>query len=181
MNDAVYLAALTANLRLASEMRDGWDPAASKGGVDLTDVVDRVVTRARFFAKQRGLSLEVAVPDGPTRAGCDPVAAEQAISNVVENAITHGSKGGHVAVVLETSGGSFSMAVADDGPGLLPSELPRLGERTFRSDDARQRDPRGSGLGLAITHEVCKRCGWRLAFEPETPRGLRVTMRGAVI
>jgi signal transduction histidine kinase len=42
---------------------------------------------------------------------------------------------------------------------------------TFRSDEARQRDPRGSGLGLAITSEVCARCGWTLAFETRRAAG----------
>ena len=179
MNDAVYLAALTTNLRIASEIQEGWEPGASKVGVDLTDVVDRVVTRARFFAKQRGLTLEVAVPDTETRAGCDPLAAEQAVSNVVLNALIHGKPGGHVAVVLEVSPGAFTLTVADDGSGVPPTELPRLGERTFRSDAARQRDPRGSGLGLAITNEVCTRCGWALSFDRERPHGLRVMIRGA--
>jgi signal transduction histidine kinase len=194
LDDTVYLAALTSNLRLASEMRDGWDPAATGATVDLTQVVDRVVTRARFFAKRKGITLEAAVPDGATRARCDPVAAEQAISNVVENAVTHGEAGEHVAVLLERRGGAarspesgpehrgeFTLTVVDDGPGVPDSEMPRLGERTFRSDDARRRDPRGSGLGLAITSEVCTRCGWTLAFHRETPRGLRVTIRGETL
>jgi hypothetical protein len=54
-----------------------------------------------------------------------------------------------------------------------------LRARTFRSDEARRRDPRGSGLGLAITSEVCARCGWALSFSAEEPRGLRVRIAGA--
>jgi signal transduction histidine kinase len=178
LHDAVYLAALTSNLRLASEMREGWNPGASGTTVDLTETVDRVVARARFFAKRKGVAIDAAVPDGPTIARCDPVAAEQAVSNVVENAITHGDRGGHVAVMLDAHDGAFTLSVADDGPGVPPAEMPRLGERTFRSDEARQRDPRGSGLGLAITSEVCARCGWKLGFDRELPRGLRVTLQG---
>jgi signal transduction histidine kinase len=181
LDDTVYLAALTSNLRLASEIREGWDPAASDTRVDLTEMVDRVVGRARFFAKRKGIGLEAAVPDGPTVARCDPVAAEQAVSNVIENAVTHGDRGGHVAVLLHAAGGSFALTVADDGPGVPPAVLPRLGERTFRSDEARERDPRGSGLGLAITSEVCSRCGWKLSFDAEQPRGLRVTIAGPVV
>jgi signal transduction histidine kinase len=180
IDDAVYLAALTSNLRLASEIREGWDPAATSRTVDLTETVERVVGRARFFAKRKGIALEAAVPDGPALACCDPVAAEQALSNVIENAVTHGDRGGHVAVLLHVDHGSFALTVADDGPGVPPAELPRLGERTFRSDDARERDPRGSGLGLAITSEVCARCGWKLSFDAELPRGLRVTLAGAL-
>jgi signal transduction histidine kinase len=179
LDDTVYLAALTSNLRLASEMREGWDPSAAGATVDLTEIVDRVVTRAQFFAKRKGIALEVAVPDGATSAGCDAVAAEQAISNVVENAVTHGESGEHVAVLLERKADAFTLTVVDDGPGVHDSALPHLGERTFRSDDARQRDPRGSGLGLAITSEVCTRCRWTLEFGREEPRGLRVTIRGA--
>jgi signal transduction histidine kinase len=179
LGDTVYLAALTANLRMASEMREGWNPATTGTEADLAEIVERVVDRARFFAKRRGIAVECARPDGPTKVACDPVAAEQAISNVVQNAVTYGESGGHVAVVLERREGRFSLVVSDDGPGVPPSEIPRLGERTFRSDEARQRDPRGSGLGLAITSEVCTRCGWSLAFGREEPRGLRVSITGA--
>jgi signal transduction histidine kinase len=80
--------------------------------------------------------------------------------------------------MLDAHDGAFTLSVADDGPGVPPAEMPRLGERTFRSDEARQRDPRGSGLGLAITSEVCSRCGWKLGFDRELPRGLRVTLQG---
>jgi signal transduction histidine kinase len=178
LDDTVYLAALTSNLRLASQMREGWDPSASGATADLTEIVDRVVTRARFFAKRKGIALEAAVPDGATLTRCDPVAAEQAITNVVENAVTHGESGEHVAVVLDRQAEAFTLTVVDDGPGVRESALPRLGERTFRSDEARQRDPRGSGLGLAITSEVCVRCGWALSFDRQEPRGLKVTVRG---
>jgi signal transduction histidine kinase len=79
-------------------------------------------------------------------------------------------------IVVDSRG--FTLLVTDDGPGVPPAEMPRLGERTFRTDEARQRDPSGSGLGLAITSEICKRCGWKLAFEPHEPRGLRVSIAG---
>jgi signal transduction histidine kinase len=176
LNDVIYLDALTTNLRLACQLREGWNPA--EGVVDLGETVDRVVARARYFAKNRGMALEAARPDVPVFAACHPTAVEQAITNLVENAIAYGDPGGHVAVVLEADRTSFSLVVTDDGPGVPPAEMPRLGERTFRTDEARQRDPSGSGLGLAITSEICKRCGWKLSFEPHEPRGLVVGVAG---
>jgi signal transduction histidine kinase len=178
LNDVIYLNALTTNLRLACQLRDGWNPAEWSPGVDLGETVDRVVARARYFARNRGIALDAARPDVPVFASCHPTAVEQAITNLVENAIAYGDVGGHVAVVLEAGPKGFTLLVADDGPGVPPAEMPRLGERTFRTDEARQRDPSGSGLGLAITSEICKRCGWRLAFEPHEPRGLRVSIAG---
>jgi signal transduction histidine kinase len=177
LGDVMYLGALTSNLRMAAEIREGWKP--SQTTVDLRDVVERVAMRVRMFARHRDIALESAVPDAGVPVQCDPVAAEQALSNIVENAITHGESGQHVAVVLDRSGGDFTLSVIDDGPGVPPTALPHLGERTFRSDTARQRDPRGSGLGLAIAAAVCKRSSWQLAFAREQPRGLRVTIRGA--
>jgi signal transduction histidine kinase len=180
LRDVVYLGALTENLRLACRLRDGWDPFGDDARVDLADVADRVASRARYFAKNRGISLEIARPDAPVFARCHPTAAEQVVANLVENAVAYGDPGGHVAVVLTPSADRFSLVVADDGPGVQPSELPKLTERTFRSDEARQRDPRGSGLGLAISTEVCAACHWSLRFEPQTPRGLRVVIEGVV-
>ena len=178
LKDVVYLAALTTNLRLACQLRDGWDPGAGDAGVDLGEVVERVATRVRYFAKSRSITLDVARPDAPVYARCHSTAAEQVVTNLIENAVSYGNPGGHVAVVLDEQADRFSLKVVDDGPGVLPSELPRLGERTFRSDEARQREPNGSGLGLAITSEVCSHCDWSLSFAREEPGGLRVTIEG---
>ena len=181
LKDVIYLDALTTNLRLACQLRDGWNPADGNPSVDLGDVLERVTSRTRYFAKNRGIALEWSRPDVAVYARCHPTAAEQALTNLVENAIAYGDPGGHVAVVLESDQLAFTLVVKDDGPGVLPAELPRLGERTFRSDEARQRDPSGSGLGLAITSEICGLCSWKLTFEPESPRGLCVGIAGPVI
>jgi signal transduction histidine kinase len=181
LKDVIYLGALTNNLRLACQLQEGWDPAAGNPLVDLGATIDRVVERTRYFAKNRGIALEAARPDVPVPVRCQPTAAEQAITNLVENAIAYGDPGGHVAVVLEARQDQFVLGVADDGPGVLPAELPRLGERTFRSDEARQRDPGGTGLGLAITQEICQRCGFSLSFERLSPRGLRVQVVGPTL
>ena len=178
--DVVYLVGLTNNLHLASQLRDGWSPAAEGAAVDLVDTVARVVERARVLARREGVSIEGATPDGPLFVQADATAVEQALTNVVENAVYHGVAGGHVAVVLEREQeGAFSLSVTDDGPGVDGADLPRLGDRTFRTDFARQRDRRGRGLGLAIAHEICARAGWSLRFEAAQPHGLRVVFRGA--
>lgn len=181
LKDVVYLSGLTENLRLACQLRDGWDPASGSPTVDLADAVERVVLRVRYFARNGGITLDVARPDAEVLARCDATAAEQMITNLVENAVSYGNEGGHVAVVLEAQKGRFTLVVVDDGPGVEPAELPRLGERTFRSDEARQREPNGSGLGLAIASEVCTHCGWSLTFERQEPRGLKVTIAGGAL
>jgi signal transduction histidine kinase len=181
LRDAVYLGALTENLRMASALEAGYDPRARQGETDLKAIVLAVAARSRIFAERQDVDFDVAVPDLSVTVVCDAVFAERALGNLVENAVTYVGRGGHVAVLLETAPGRFTFTVLDDGPGVDGDALSRLGDRTFRGDDARRRDPRGSGLGLAITREVCERHGWSLAFAAEVPHGLRVTIDGATV
>ena len=160
-------------------MEDGADPLRGDPRVDLGAVVDRLARRFAALGRARGIEVHGARPDAPVWARCNAAMAEQAIANLAHNAVAHGEPGGHVAILLEESGDGFTLSVVDDGPGVPPADLPRIGERTFRSDDARRRDPRGSGLGLAITGEVCRRANFALSFTREEPRGLRATVTGS--
>jgi signal transduction histidine kinase len=178
LRDCVYLAGLTENLRLASQLEEGWDPARGVE-TDLAATVTRVVDRLGHYARRRAIGIEHAVPEVPVTVGCDPFACEQAIGNMIENAVTHLPGGGRIGVVLDrVAGGSFVLTIVDDGDGVALPALARLGERTFRTDEARARDPRGSGLGLAIAKTICDRCGWSIGFARAEEGGLRVEVRG---
>jgi signal transduction histidine kinase len=178
LRDTVYVAGLTEDLRLASKLRSGWNPADDVADVELHELVGRIVSRAQILARRRQVELAASLPDDPVRVRCNAVAVEQAIANIVDNAVAHNDPHGHVAVLLTAHPGGFELEVRDDGPGVAAGDLPRLGQAAFRSDEARHRDPRGSGLGLAITAEVCARIGWELVFTPLEPRGLLVQIRG---
>ncbi len=180
LEDTVYLTALVENLRLACQLGEGVDPLAGEPRVELGRTIERVVRRLGLLARRRELSLEAARPDEDVWVRCNPTMMEQAIVNLVHNALTHGDKEGHVVIVLEPAGAErFRLTVLDDGPGLSPAELERLGERSFRSVEARRRDPRGSGLGVAIVRELCRRVGFGLTFGANAPHGLKVVIEGS--
>jgi len=178
INDSAYLMALTDNLHLASRLADGADPTAGHARTDLGELVDKMELRFSLLGKMSGVQVVAARPDKPVWVICDPFIAERALSNIVHNAVTHGERGGNVALVLEVVEDNFELRVSDDGPGVPPEELTMLAERTFRSDEARQRDVHGQGLGLAITHEIARRAGWTLEFSGVEPRGLEVSLKG---
>lgn len=175
LNDVVYLRSLTANLSLANRLRDGWVPAAELARIDLSEVALRVVMRCEPFALRRGIEFSHALIREAHALG-DEVASEQALTNLVENAIAHGEAGTRVSLHVQRHEGRIHVIVEDDGPGVMESELPLLTERKFRSEQARTRDAKGTGLGLAITREVCERAGWRITLSAVEPRGLRVTI-----
>ena len=173
-----YLAALLQNLSAmaALEAEPGTRTSAP---VDLCAMVERVVARHRIVAGQKRIEFAHATPEAPLKVLGDVTLLEQALNNLVHNAVRYGHEGGHVAVVLDEDGTQrFLLRVVDDGPGVQPEELQRLAERSWRGDTARARHPDGRGIGLAIVRDVADRHGFELRFEAEQPHGLRATLGG---
>jgi signal transduction histidine kinase len=172
IREAHYMASLLRNLTTASRLEGGVPLEPVR--LDLNLVVDRVMARQTPLARAGGVELNFAVPEGATFVEADPTLVEQAISNLVDNAVRYNRQGGHVAVVLDRTGtpGGFRLTIEDDGPGVKPEELPQLATRRFRGDDARSRRPDGQGIGLAIVAEALERSGWKLTFRANEPKGL---------
>ena len=79
---------------------------------------------------------------------------EQAVMNLLDNAIKYSEPGSPVAVQVTLDGDAVMMAVQDVGCGIAPEHLPRVFERFYRVDKARSRDLGGTGLGLAIVKHI---------------------------
>jgi two-component system, OmpR family, sensor kinase len=116
----------------------------------LTGVAHRFSARAR--AERRTLRAESA--DGLTLTA-DRARLEQALANMVDNALRHG--GGDVVLSAARDDGHMELHVRDHGPGFPAAFLPTAFERFSRADEARSRG--GTGLGLAITSAVARAHG----------------------
>jgi two-component system sensor histidine kinase BaeS len=178
MDEAHYLGALLQNLAAVAKLDSGaWQPVI--GRVDLNALVHRVVSRHQVIARRLEITVEFAVPEDPVAVAGDLTLLEQAVSNVVYNAIRHNRAGGHVAVILEAAAGDrFSLRVIDDGPGVPAAELARLVERGFRGNAARTRSPDGLGLGLNITLRVAELHRLDLRFGGSQYGGVQVDLEG---
>jgi signal transduction histidine kinase len=179
MDEAHYMGSLIHNLAIAAKL-DVAEVELHRGPVDLNALVGRVVGRHKPIADQHGVALESAVPEQTLVVVGDLTLLEQAVSNLVHNAIRHNRAGGHVAVMLDPVGSErFLVRVVDDGPGIAPAELTRLVERGFRGDAARTRTPDGHGIGLDITYRIVQMHGFALDFGPSEYGGLQVDVSGA--
>lgn len=176
MKETHYMASLLRNLSVATKLGEACAPL-ELGPVDLSALVERVIERHRPIARASSVDLDFGVPDAPLVWRADATLLEQAVSNLIDNAIRHNHTGGHVAVVLDRAGTQgFVLSVTDDGPGVTEAELAKLTSRWFRGSDARTRQPDGKGLGLAIVSEACGRLGLRLAFSRPGAGGLKATI-----
>lgn len=181
IDEAHYLTALIQNLSTSARL-DVVEPQLERGPVDLGELVGRVEARHRTLAQGKGVVLVSGVPESALWVEGDLTFIEQAVSNLVYNAIHYNRAGGHVAVVLDRAEGSqFVLRVLDDGPGIAPDELTHLVERGFRGGANRGKTASGHGLGLHITHTVARLHGFGLRFANRDEGGLEVTLSGSIL
>lgn len=177
VQEAHYMASLLRNLSAAAALDE--DAPAPFAPVDVNGLVDRVAARHRALARVKGVLLDHAVPEQTVHAMADVTLLEQAVSNLVENAIHYNRDGGHVALVLDRqSSDRFVVRVVDDGPGVAPEDLAVFTARRFRGSDARTRRPEGQGLGLSIVAEAVARLGFTIEFHRPDAGGLAAKISG---
>ena len=91
-------------------------PAAD--AVDLGQLVQHVIERQAGFARAANVSVGFVPEGGTIIAAADAALLEQAVNNLVDNAIRYNRPGGQVTIALDrTRDGRFSLRVSDDGPG----------------------------------------------------------------
>ncbi|MFM7108174.1 MAG: sensor histidine kinase [Planctomycetaceae bacterium] len=127
-------------------------------------------------AADRGVGLDVACPPDLAADMNQPL-LEQAVINLVDNAIKYSPPGGTVRVAAAADGEAVSISVRDEGCGIAAEHLPRLFERFYRVDRARSRSLGGTGLGLAIVKHIAQAHGGTIGVESEPAAGSTFTLR----
>jgi two-component system, OmpR family, sensor kinase len=122
--------------------------------LDAGDVLRRVAARFQTRAKAEGRPLDPQPAPGVV-VQADPARLEQALANLVDNALSYGE--GAVALSARRENGAVELHVSDEGAGFPPAFLPHAFERFSRADQARGGG--SAGLGLAIASAVAKAHG----------------------
>lgn len=111
--------------------------------------------------------VPVALPDPPPRALADPALLEQALVNVLDNAVKYSPPGSPPVVRVEAGAGRVCISVADEGMGIPPEDLPHVFDSFYRARRG-DRAPPGTGLGLAIARGLVEAMGGTI--EAQSPR-----------
>jgi signal transduction histidine kinase len=126
------------------------------GSVDAEQLLQETANRFSPRAASAGREISVSVSE-PILVLADSVRVEQALGNLVENALTHGA--GAIALFACEQEGLVELHVADEGDGFPPGFAERAFDRFSRGDEARRRI--GTGLGLAIVDVIARAHGGR--------------------
>lgn len=127
---------------------------------DVRDVLRAAVERIQRRLEGRRLTWDL--PDRVTLVMADPTLLEQALVNILENAVAYSPDGTAVEVAVYEDQRNLVLSIEDEGRGIPTAELQRVFEKFRRMEEATDRG-KGAGLGLAISKGFVEAMGGRIA------------------
>jgi two-component system OmpR family sensor kinase len=138
----------------------------------LADLAHDAAQQFRLQARERGVELEISVPEGPAMVDGDMGLLARVLDNLIDNGLQHTPDGGRVSLGLRETPQWIRVEVTDTGCGIAPDDLPHVFDRFFRKQE---RDLTGdhAGLGLAITKRIVELHGGTIDVESQLDQGTR--------
>jgi PAS domain S-box-containing protein len=162
VNNLLDLGRIEAGVRLAVE------------DVGVLDILQRVTGALQHKAVEKDITVTIELPrDMPHALQADGSLLDQALYNLVENAIKYTPEGGRVRLTTHSTSAHVIFEIADSGVGIPPAHAAQLFEKFYRSPQRETRAEFGSGLGLAIVRSIAGRHHGRAWVESELGAGSR--------
>jgi PAS domain S-box-containing protein len=140
--------------------------------IPVQDVIERVVGALQLQAAQKRIQLTTDIPGRSIPLiEADQALLQQALHNLVENAIKYTRPEGKVHVCVQVKPIGMVFEVIDNGIGISPVDQPRLFEKFYRGAQQAAKEQRGTGLGLAIVKSIAERHGGRVWAESQLGKG----------
>ncbi len=144
--------------------------------VDLKRLVEEILRRWRARLDPQRHILETYLPPSEVWLLGDPQGLVQAIGEILDNAVKFSPEGGKIQVTLTAEGGQVVLRIRDEGIGIPPQHLARIGEPFYQVEGGTTRRFQGMGIGLAVARAVVEAHGGRLQVRPHPPRGTEVAL-----
>jgi two-component system, OmpR family, phosphate regulon sensor histidine kinase PhoR len=140
--------------------------------VHVQDVIERVVSALQLEANQKNIQIKMDISeDTSPLIEADQALLQQAIHNLVENAIKYTPAQGKVSIRMWPKQDRMVIEVRDTGSGISPMDQPRLFEKFYRGAQQTSKEQRGTGLGLAIVKSIAERHGGQVWVESQLGKG----------
>ncbi|WXJ96296.1 Alkaline phosphatase synthesis sensor protein PhoR [Neomoorella carbonis] len=143
------------------------------GKAQLKPVLEGVLATVNPLAREKGVNLEVEIPEGLPPLAIGENYLSQVLLNLIDNGIKYTPAGGRVTVRATLEDKDLRVEVEDTGIGIPAESLPRVFERFYRVDKARSREMGGTGLGLAIVKHIVEAHNGNVGVVSQPGRGSR--------
>jgi signal transduction histidine kinase len=137
---------------------------------DIERLFQNVAGRHEHAAHIKNVTIRIDIDAHADQVMADPDRIEQAIENLVGNALRHTPSGGTITLSATQADGIATLSVSDSGAGIAPEHLPHVFERFYKGDASRAAESTGSGLGLSITKAIIERHGGTIGVTSEAGR-----------
>ncbi|MCL5282491.1 MAG: ATP-binding protein [Planctomycetes bacterium] len=141
----------------------------------LKPVLDEAIALSGVKAEEKRIAVDLVCAD-KVEARINPPLLEQAVINLIDNAIKYSPEGSRIHVEAHQDQSRVSITIADEGCGIPPEHLPRIFERFYVVDKSRSRKLGGTGLGLAIVKHIAQAHGGRVAVVSTPGQGSTFTI-----
>jgi two-component system sensor histidine kinase KdpD len=167
-----YLDRLVTNLLDLSRIEAG-ALRAERDVYELDDLVGRTLERLSRRIGDRPLDTDLAGPP----VDVDPVFLDEAVTNVVENALKYSPSDSRLRITARASGDGFvRLTIEDAGPGVPDATLPRLFEKFYRVPGRSGGSRSGTGVGLAVVRGLIEATGGRVSARHGELGGLAIDL-----
>lgn len=139
--------------------------------LNLATVIPELVGQRVHEALAAGVDLGYEGPPDPLWIDGDRHRLQELLDNLIDNGMRYAGRGSMMTVSLAQEGSDICLAIEDNGPGVPPAWLERLGERFFRVPGSEEA---GSGLGLAIVQRIAEWHDGHARYMTGSEGGLRV-------
>jgi PAS domain S-box-containing protein len=137
--------------------------------LDINPIVEDFIGDRSALAAAKKLDLKLDRTPNLPLVEADRLLLERVLGHLLSNSFSYTPSGGHIVVTTAAKEGEgesrVGFTISNDGPAIPPDELPRLFERFFRGQTARQSGVPGTGLGLPIAKEIIERHGGTITAE----------------
>ena len=150
--------------------------------VDVSALVRQTAELMRAYAAERDVLIGAQVQDN-VLAHADGRAIQQALVNLVDNAIKHSPAGAQITIGLGVNPainghpGAIELSVEDNGEGIPPEDHTRIFERFYRRGSELRRETHGVGIGLSIVKHIIEAHGGAIEVQSAVGKGSRFTIR----
>jgi len=143
---------------------------------DMAEVIEHVLSSYRYQIINQGFDVQTNIqPDLPPVL-IDRDAMEQAISNLLDNAIKYSRDVKRLSITTERRGSNLSIEIADHGIGIPRAEQSKIFEKFYRVGTGLVHDVKGSGLGLSLVKHIVEAHNGTISVESEVGKGSRFTI-----